>query len=47
MELVVSKFGCNMNLAVTLPKNYKKENPHAKISDYPKNTGHNALHFGK
>lgn len=47
MELIVSKFGCDMDLAIALPKDYKKKNPNSKKSDYPKYTGYAALHFGK
>ncbi|KAI9010901.1 ankyrin repeat-containing domain protein [Phycomyces nitens] len=33
------------NSTVQLPKDFKKNNPKAKITDYPKETGYGALHF--
>ena len=46
MDRIIEMFQPNMNLNAQLPKNFKKENPKAKRSDYPQKTGYTALHFG-
>ncbi|KAI9257420.1 ankyrin repeat-containing domain protein [Sporodiniella umbellata] len=45
MSLILSKFGCNVNGIVSLPKDYKKSNPQAKKSQYPEHTGYGAIHL--
>ncbi|KAG0800420.1 hypothetical protein G6F22_002250 [Rhizopus arrhizus] len=45
MKLVLSKFSCNMDAVVALPKDYKKNNPKAKIYEYPEQTGYGAIHL--
>jgi hypothetical protein len=47
MSKVVSTFKPDMNTCIQLPKDYKKNNPKAKKSDYPVSTGYTALHLGK
>lgn len=44
---MVTRLKPNMNEAVDLPKDFKKNNPTAKRSDYPTSTGYTALHLGK
>lgn len=46
MKLVLSKFSCDMNAVVALPKDYKKNNPKAKRHEYPIQTGYGAIHLG-
>jgi hypothetical protein len=36
-----------MNQVISLPKDYKELNPHAKKSVYPALTGYTSLHIGK
>lgn len=35
-----------MDAVVALPKDYKKNNPKAKIYEYPEQTGYGAIHLG-
>lgn len=47
MSKMVAKFKINVNESADLPKDYKKNNPLAKKSDYPALVGYTALHLGK
>ncbi|KAI9485556.1 MAG: hypothetical protein EXX96DRAFT_12648 [Benjaminiella poitrasii] len=46
MKNVIKKARPNLNSTIQLPKDYKKNNPSAKRTDYPKLTGFGALHLG-
>lgn len=44
---IIELFQPDMNATVQLPRDFFKENPKRKKSEYPAETGYTALHLGR